>query len=34
MSTQKVYKLNNKKVNILCTMSIEMCTQLVYNKDS
>lgn len=34
MSTQKVYKINKNKVNILCTMSIEKRTQKVYNKDS
>lgn len=34
ISTQKVYRINKNKVNILCTMLIEMRTQLVYNKDS
>lgn len=32
ISTQKVYKINKNKVNFLCTMSIDICTLLVYNK--
>lgn len=34
ISTQKVYKIDKNKVNILCTMPIVICTQLVYNKGS